>query len=99
MRDRRIHPTTISWRDRAPERGAAALIDEANDGIAIDGGRDGLAKSHVAKPFLFSREIGGGFFAEVVQVEEEEVVFEAGAGIGHRVAALLASRGQKNFPR
>jgi len=73
------------------------LIDEANDGFAIDGGGDGLAKSYVAKPFLFSGEIGGRFFAEVVEVEEEEVVFEAGACIGHRVAARLATEDREVF--
>src|ERR1700684_3530811 len=91
MRDGGVHPAAISGRDRAPKRGAAALIDEADDGIAIDGCGYGLAKFHVAKPFLFASLIGRGFFAEVIQVEEEEVIFEARAGIGHGVAALLAS--------
>ena len=79
----------VSWSDLAPKRRAPSLIDEANNGIAIDGGGYGLAKFHVAKPFLLSREVGGGPFSEVVQVEEKEIVFEAGAGIGHGVVALL----------
>ncbi len=95
MRDRCIHPTTIPRRDRAPKCGAAALIDEANDGVAIDGRGHGLPKFHIAKPFLFSREIRGRLFAEVVQVEEEEIVFETWAGVGHGVAALLAGENGK----
>src|SRR5271169_672940 len=97
MSDGGIRPTAVSLRDRAPKCRAASSIDKANDSITIDGGGYGLAKFHIAKPFLFLREVGGGFFAEIVQVEEDEVVFEAGAGIGHGVAALLASEDGEIF--
>src|SRR5580658_635418 len=97
MWDGRVDPAAIAGRDRAPERGAAALIDEANDGVAIDGRRDGLAKFHIATPFLFAGEVRGGSFAEVVQVEEEEVVFETRTGIGHGVATLLARKDGEVF--
>src|SRR5271156_2510281 len=97
MWDRSVDPAAVSGCDRPPERGAAALIDEADDGVAIDRCGDGLTKFHIAKPFLFARPIGRGFFAEVIQVEEEKVVFETWTGIGHGVASLLASEGGEIF--
>src|SRR5579864_2787014 len=97
MCDRRIQPAAIPRRNRTPKSGAPALVDEANNGVAIDGGGHRLSEFHVAEPFLFSRETRRRLFAEVVQVEEEKVIFEAGASVGHGVRALLASEYREIF--
>src|SRR4029077_2769145 len=78
-----------------PKRGAAPLINKANDGIAIDGSGNGLTKFYFAKPFLLGRHFRGGFFSKIVQIEKEKVEFETRASIGHGVAALLPGEDRK----
>src|SRR5262249_18226323 len=74
----RIDPQLVSRRDLVPERSRAALIHQTNDGFAIDGRGDGLPKFIPAEPYLFAPDLRQLFCAQVVEIEEEEVVFEAG---------------------
>ncbi len=89
-RNRRIHPAAIPGCDWPPKGCPTPLIDEPNDCFAIDGGGHCLPKLHFVKPFLLLRHLGRGFVPKIVQIEEKEVVFDAGPDVGHGVAALLA---------
>src|SRR5882724_8108397 len=96
-REIRIAPALVARSYQAPNGGAAALVDQANDGFAIGGGGNGLAKFHFAEPFLFALDFRRSFFAEVIQIEKKKIVFEAGASVGDRVAILLAREHRKVF--
>src|SRR5437899_66388 len=97
MGEIRVAPTFVAGGDQTPYRGAATLIDEADDGLAISGGGNCLAKLYFTEPFLFAMQIGGGFLAEVTQVEEEKIVFETRPGVGDFVPILLAGEHGKVF--
>ena len=99
MRKCGIEPTAITRSDGTPKRSAAALIDEVDDCVAVYGGGNGLAKLRVVKPLLLAEETWGDFrvSTEVVEIEEEKVVFETGAGVRHREVALLTTENGEIF--
>ena len=49
-----------------------------------------MAEPEILEPGLPAGNLDRPLGAEVIQVEEEEVVFEAGAGVGHGVVVRLA---------
>lgn len=93
MRNGVVDPTMIAGSDRPPKRSAMALIDEAYDGVAVNGGGNGLAEFDEAKPGLITSDFGGGIRTKDIEIEEEEIEFEAGTGVSHGEAALLTSEG------
>src|SRR6185437_39751 len=82
MRDGLIHPQLVARANVAPQRGSSGSIDQANDGIAVDCCRSSLAKLEIAKPRLFARNFAHLPGIDVIQVEYEKVVFQAGSEIG-----------------
>src|ERR1700675_3166231 len=85
-RKRVVHPQLVSGCDLTPQRSCAAVVHEANDSGAIHGGGNGLAEANVLKPELFPGNFRQAFGSEIVQIEEEKIVFETGAEIMEAIA-------------
>src|SRR4029077_646913 len=64
-----------------PQSRAPRPIDQAHDGLAVNRCRDRLTEFQIAKPSLLARDFVELLPAEVVHVEYQEVVFQAGANI------------------
>src|SRR5487761_1220965 len=94
MRKRPIDPQLVPRRHLAPERRGTAVIYEPNDALAVDGGRHGLAETYVAKPGLLLRDLRQILRGQIVQVEEQEVVFEPGPQVVQMVALGRAEHKQ-----
>ncbi len=101
MRDGCVDPEFIARPDIAPQGCSARPIDQAHDGLAIHCCRDRLTKFQVAKPGLFAGNFVEFLAAEVVQIEQQEVIFEAGTHIRELRAERAISRAQAscNFLR
>src|ERR1700675_5076632 len=61
-----------------PQGLAAGSVDQAHDGLAIHRRRDRLTELQIAKPRLLARSFAELLPTEVVQVEHQEVVLQAG---------------------
>src|ERR1700693_410280 len=77
MRDGLIDPEPVTGPHIAPQSRAPRPIDQAHDGLAVDRRRDGLTELQIAKPGLLAGNFVQLLPTEVVQVEHQEVVFQA----------------------
>ncbi len=64
-------------------------VDQAHDGIAIDGERDGLAEAEAAQKRLMGGGLGKRCGGNFVEIEQQEVVFQARANVLHHIAAAV----------
>src|SRR6266446_8937039 len=78
MRDGLIDPELITGPHITPQGRAAGSVDQAHDGLAINRCRDRLTELQIAKPSLLAGNFIELLPTEVVQVEYQEVVFQAG---------------------
>src|SRR6202163_4812395 len=78
MRDGLIDPELITGPHIPPQGRAAGSVDQAHDGLAVDRRRDGLTELQIAKPGLLAGNLIELLPTEVVQVEHQEVVLQAG---------------------
>src|SRR4030088_2217233 len=78
MRDSLIDPEPVTGPHIAPQSRAPRSIDQAHDGLAIDRCRDSLTEFQIAKPRLLAGNFIELLSAEVVQVEQQKVVLQAG---------------------
>src|SRR5260370_35223069 len=82
----------IAWRDGSPKRRSSALVNQSHDRVAVNCRRNGLPEFYFAKPLHFPRQIRRCLFSQFIQIEEKEIEFEPGAGIGQDIAMLLAAK-------
>src|SRR6266853_5860298 len=78
MRDGLIDPELITGPHITPQSRAPRPIDQAHDGLAVDRCRDGLTELQIAKPSLLAGNFIELLPTEVVEVEYQKVVFQAG---------------------
>src|SRR4029077_18064849 len=86
MGNRLVDPKLVARTYVAPKRRASRTIYKAHYRIAVNGRRYGLAKLQVPKPGLFTRDGVQFLRAQIVEVEDQEVVFQAGAEV-HQLRA------------
>src|ERR1700686_4733572 len=78
MWDCLVAPALTTGPEIPPQGRAAGSVDQAHDGLAVDRRRDGLTELQIAKPGLLASNFIELLPTEVVQVEQEEVIFQAG---------------------
>src|SRR5258708_40076469 len=78
MRDGLIDPELIAGPHIAPQGRAAGSVDQAHDGFAVDHRRDRVTELQLAKPSLLAGNFIELLPTEVVEVEHQKVVFQAG---------------------
>src|SRR6202140_3903137 len=78
MRDGLIDPELITGPHIPPQGRAPGSVDQAHDRLAVDRRRDGLTELQIAKPGLLAGNFTELLPTEVVQVEQQEVIFQAG---------------------
>src|SRR5580658_901618 len=83
-----VQPQFISGRYLIPDWRRAAAIDQAYDSFAVNCRGNGLAEAQILKPGLLLDNFRRDIRARVVQVEEQEIVFEACAQIVEVIALL-----------
>src|SRR5712691_1609580 len=98
MRDCLVDPKLIAGTDVTPKRCASAAIHQPNYRVAVNGCRYRLAKPEVPKPGLFTRDGVQLLFlcAQIVEVEDQKVVVQAGAEIHQLRARAGALSGQQS---
>src|SRR6267378_1923028 len=78
MRAGLIDPELIGGPYISPQGRATGSVDQAHDGLAVDHPRDGLTELQIAKPGLLAGNFIEPLPTEVVEVEYQKVVFQAG---------------------
>src|SRR6266481_2492543 len=81
MRDGLIDPELVAGPNIAPQSRAAGSVDQAHNGLTVDRCGDGLTKLQIAKPSLLAGNFVELLPLKVVQIEQQEVVFQAGPHI------------------
>src|ERR1019366_153262 len=85
-----IDPGLVARRYGTPQRYGAAEVNQADDGVAVDGGGHGLPEALAAQEGQVGGDLRRRSSGQVSQIEEQKVVFQAAAGAGQFVAASLA---------
>src|SRR5258708_8245986 len=81
MRDGLIDPEPVTGPHITPQSRAPRPIDQAHNGLAIDRCRDSLTEFQITKPSLLAGNFAELLPIEIVQVKQQEVVFQAGPHI------------------
>src|SRR5258708_40112741 len=81
MRDSLIDPEPVTGPHITPQSRAPRYIDQAHDGFAVDRCRNRLTEFQISKPRLLTGNFVELLPTEVVQVEQQGVVFQAGPHI------------------
>src|SRR5215470_823318 len=89
MGDCRVHPQFVSGSYLRPDRRCLAMVNQPDDGLAIDGQRDGLPERLAAKPFLRSADSWQIFSAQIVEVKKQEIVFKPGPQVEKAISPVL----------
>src|SRR5690242_1755646 len=90
MRNCLIHPKLVARPDVAPKCCASGAVDQPHDRIAINRSRHRLTKLEISKPSLLARDSVQLFCAEIVEIENQEVVFQTGTKI-HELRACTSA--------
>ena len=85
-----IDPRLVARRYRAGQRHRLAQIDQADDGVAVDGGGNRLPETLAAQEGLVGRDLRRSSGGQVAQIEKQKAVFQAAAGVDQIVTAALA---------
>ena len=83
-----VEPQFISRRYLIPDRRGAPAINQAHDSFAINCRRNGLPEAQILKPGLFPGDFRQNLSHQIVQIEEQEIVFEARAQIVEMITLL-----------
>src|SRR5919108_1007330 len=95
MRDRPVDPKLVSRTYIAPECSAPGAVHQPHDRVAVDSRRYRLSKLQISEPCLLARNRIQLLRAQIVEIEDQEVIFQAGAEIHElRAASGLLSRQQ-----
>src|ERR1700741_1165270 len=85
MRHTRICPSRVARCNWAPKSGAAPLVNHSDNRFAIDCRGYSLAELYLAKPLLPACRFRRHFFAQSIQIKEDEVVFKSWTGVRHHI--------------
>src|SRR3954467_11319360 len=97
MRQIGVVPQLVARRDMLPDRHRAIEKYQSDDSLPIDGRGDRLPETHIAEPLLLARNLGRLHISILIQ--DEEVVFQARAGVVHGEALTLLLAEQREIFR
>ena len=87
MRKGLVHPQLVARPHVAPQRCSSRAIDQADDGVTVSRRRNRLPAFQLTEPQLFFGNIIQLLRSQVIQVENQKVVFQTGPEIGELPAA------------